>query len=158
MIVEDAASATTRTNTLVRDELGTVLGLVAEDKGSDPAKPPVPVRYRYPVFSETIEVTAQAEAASTGPLVVLGSPEIAPITSVPPLGPAVEQYALRAAESGFYPVMSRGSKLPTGVVWLEEGEVWKFGTTKNPRRRYSLSYLDNVGDKGVIYTTEWQVP
>ncbi|HSF39574.1 MAG TPA: Ig-like domain-containing protein [Thermoanaerobaculia bacterium] len=52
VIVEDAASATARTYTLLRDELGTVLGLVAEDEGSDPANPPVPVRYRYTPYGE----------------------------------------------------------------------------------------------------------
>jgi RHS repeat-associated protein len=42
----------THTYTLLRDELGTVIGLVAEDEGSDPAKPPVPVRYRYTPYGE----------------------------------------------------------------------------------------------------------
>jgi RHS repeat-associated protein len=52
VVVEDALSGTTRTYTLLRDEMGTVIGLVAEDEGSDRAKPPVPVRYRYTPFGE----------------------------------------------------------------------------------------------------------
>ena len=51
VVVEDA-SGTARTYTLLRDELGTVVGLVAEDEGSDPANPPVPVRYRYTPYGE----------------------------------------------------------------------------------------------------------
>ncbi len=68
----------------------------------------------------------------------------------------VEQYALRAADSGFYPVMTRGSQSATEITWLEKGDVWKFGTTKNPATRYSDTFLRNKGDSGLIYTTEWQ--
>lgn len=68
----------------------------------------------------------------------------------------VEQYALRAGESGFYPVMTRGSKEATDLKWLEKGDVWKFGTTKNPSTRYSQSYLDNIGEYGVYYSTEFK--
>ncbi|HYU34352.1 MAG TPA: Ig-like domain-containing protein [Thermoanaerobaculia bacterium] len=52
VVVEDAASGTTRTYTLLRDEMGTVIGLVAEDEGNDPTKPPAPVRYRYTPYGE----------------------------------------------------------------------------------------------------------
>ncbi len=45
-------AGTVRTYTLLRDELGTVVGLVAEDEGSDPQRPPVPVRYRYTPYGE----------------------------------------------------------------------------------------------------------
>ena len=55
---------------------------------------------------------------------------------------AVEQYTLRALKDGFYPVMKRGFKEPQGGVWLSEGDVWKYGTTKNPATRYPLSFLD----------------
>ena len=67
----------------------------------------------------------------------------------------VEQYALRARESGFYPIMDRGFKNPTGYTWLEKGEVWKFGTTKNPLTRYSQSFLDNTGE-GLLYNREFE--
>jgi len=72
------------------------------------------------------------------------------------VAPTVEQYTLRAVDSGFYPVMTRGSKAPTGITWLEKGDVWKFGTTKNPATRYSDSFLRNTGDHGLRYSTEWQ--
>lgn len=69
-------------------------------------------------------------------------------------GTQVEQYALRAAEDGFYPVMKRGFKDPKELVWLNKGDVWKFGTTKNPSTRYSQGFLDNTG-AGLRYSTEF---
>ena len=66
----------------------------------------------------------------------------------------VEQYALRAAEDGFYPVMKRGFANPQELTWLNKGDVWKFGTTKNPLTRYSQSFLDNTG-AGLRYSTEF---
>ncbi|CAD0009851.1 hypothetical protein [Flavobacterium chungangense] len=70
----------------------------------------------------------------------------------------VEQYTLRAAESGFYPVMKRGFGKAQELVWLEKGEVWKFGTTKNfnPFKRYSQKYLKNIGEHGVEYFPEFR--
>ena len=50
---------------------------------------------------------------------------------------AVDQYTLKAVEDGFYPVMKRGFAEPQGGVWLNAGDVWKYGTTKNPATRYS---------------------
>ena len=38
-------------------------------------------------------------------------------------GKVVEQYALRAAEDGFYPVMKRGFADPQELVWLNKGDV-----------------------------------
>ncbi|MGN6646689.1 MAG: RHS repeat domain-containing protein [Cytophaga sp.] len=67
----------------------------------------------------------------------------------------VEQYALRAAESGFYPVLKRGCAGAQELTWLNKGDVWKFGTTKNPFTRYSQKYLDNIGEFGVYYKTEF---
>lgn len=67
----------------------------------------------------------------------------------------VEQYALRAAGDGFYPVMKRGFSKAQELVWLNKGDVWKFGTTKNPAIRYSLSYLNSVGEYGVYYSKEF---
>lgn len=66
-----------------------------------------------------------------------------------------EQYALRAADDGFYPVMKRGFKQPQELAWLDKGDVWKFGTTKNPFTRYSQKFLDNTGE-GLRYTTEFR--
>ena len=45
-------AGTTRTYTYLRDELGTVMGLVAEEEGSDPAHPPMPARYLYTPYGE----------------------------------------------------------------------------------------------------------
>lgn len=50
---------------------------------------------------------------------------------------------LAALEKGFHPVMKRGFKEPQGGIWLEAGDVWKYGTTKNPATRYSQSFLDD---------------
>ncbi|HEX6429920.1 MAG TPA: DUF6443 domain-containing protein [Niastella sp.] len=65
-----------------------------------------------------------------------------------------EQYALRAADDGLYPVMQRGFAEPQGWVDLKKGDVWKYGTTKNPETRYSQSFLDNIG-AGLYYHTEF---
>ena len=59
--------------------------------------------------------------------------------------PQVEQYALKALEDGFYPVMKRGFKEPQAGIWLDAGNVWKYGTTKNPATRYSQTFLDDWG-------------
>lgn len=67
-------------------------------------------------------------------------------------GTQVEQYALRVAEDGFYPVMKRGYANAQELGWLDKGEVWKFGTTKNPLTRYSQSWLDK---NGLRYSTEF---
>lgn len=68
----------------------------------------------------------------------------------------VEQYSLRAVESGFYPVMKRGFAKAQSLVWLEKGEVWKFGTTRNPFTRYTQKYLSNRGEKGLYYFREFE--
>jgi RHS repeat-associated protein len=67
----------------------------------------------------------------------------------------VQQYALRARADGWYPVMKRGAKEAVETVWLEAGDVWKFGTTKNPLTRYSQPYLDNIGPQGVERVKEF---
>jgi RHS repeat-associated protein len=67
-----------------------------------------------------------------------------------------EQYALRVNQTGFYPVMKRGYKQAQELVWLEKGDVWKFGTTMNPFKRYSQRYLDEVGEYGVSYVKEFE--
>ncbi|MDB6057608.1 MAG: repeat protein, partial [Verrucomicrobiales bacterium] len=54
----------------------------------------------------------------------------------------VEFYALKATKPGFYPVMRRGFAEPQAGVWLEAGDAWKYGTTKNPDTRYSQVFLD----------------
>lgn len=66
-------------------------------------------------------------------------------------GAVVETYALRAGKSGLYPVMSRGFGKATELVYLEAGEVWKYGITKNPLTRYTQKYLNNLGEFGVKY-------
>ncbi len=48
-------SGEARTYTYLHDELGTIVGLVAEDEGTgstDRARPPVPIRYRYTPYGE----------------------------------------------------------------------------------------------------------
>ena len=65
------------------------------------------------------------------------------------------QYSLRAAADGFYPVMTRGAAEPTGLVWLQEGDVWKFGETINPATRYSPSFLTNTG-AGLKFVPEFE--
>ncbi|HWN41061.1 MAG TPA: polymorphic toxin-type HINT domain-containing protein [Thermoanaerobaculia bacterium] len=63
VVVEDVAG-TARTYTLLRDEMGTVVGLVAEDEGNDPARPPVPARYHYTPYGEAhVETGPELERA-----------------------------------------------------------------------------------------------
>lgn len=66
-----------------------------------------------------------------------------------------EQYALTARRSGLYPVMERGSKVPVGTVFLNKGDVWKYGQTMNPKSRYSQSFLDNTG-KGLNFDSQFK--
>lgn len=66
----------------------------------------------------------------------------------------IEQYALKAAKDGFYPIMRRGLKEPQAMTYLKRGDIWKFGTTKNPSKRYSQNYLNNTG-AGLRYSTEF---
>ena len=108
------------------------------------------------MFNALAEGALMAGTGSDGPSNL-------PISGVSTTGAAicansgkVEQYALRALESGWYPVMKRGSKVPVAITWLEKGEVWKFGTTKNPATRYSGSFLRNTGTGGLGYSTEWK--
>jgi len=68
-------------------------------------------------------------------------------------GKTIETYALTAKASGFYPVMTRGFKSATELVYLEAGEVWKYGITKNPFTRYTQKYLKNLGESGLEYKT-----
>lgn len=81
------------------------------------------------------------------------------------VGGRVEQYALTARKPGYFPVMQRGSRAPVAWQYLEEGEVWKYGTTRNPFSRYTQLFLDrlrplNLGDqfaKGRLeYVTEFR--
>ncbi|WP_238541090.1 RHS repeat-associated core domain-containing protein [Polaromonas sp. CF318] len=50
-------------------------------------------------------------------------------------GPMETQYALVAESSGMYP------DVRNGAVFLNAGEVWKYGTTVDPASRYSASTL-----------------
>lgn len=65
----------------------------------------------------------------------------------------VNQYALRATEDGVYPVMRRGFSEPQGNIQLNAGDVWKYGTTKNPGTRYTQRFLDETGN-GLRYDSQ----
>ncbi|MGB2750838.1 MAG: RHS repeat-associated core domain-containing protein [Pyrinomonadaceae bacterium] len=68
-----------------------------------------------------------------------------------------EQYALTARNSGYYPVMQRGFKDPVGTVFLNKGDVWKFGETMNPGSRYSGAFLKNTG-AGLKFESQFSTP
>ena len=40
-----------------------------------------------------------------------------------------EQYALLVIISGYYPVLNRGNIIARDSIWLNTGEVWKYGKT-----------------------------
>jgi hypothetical protein len=66
-----------------------------------------------------------------------------------------EQYSLRAAKDGMYPLMKRGFKEPIGEIFLKEGEVWKFGQTTKGAARYSATWLE---DTGLVFKAEVKTP
>ncbi|HEV7646128.1 MAG TPA: hypothetical protein VGO50_19485 [Pyrinomonadaceae bacterium] len=96
-----------------------------------------------------------ADAVRTGFFKNLFPFKEAAATAVKPEVRQMEQYALRAAKDGLYPIMERGSKEAVGEMFLKTGEVWKFGTTINPASRYSGSFLRNTGS-GLNYVTEFK--
>lgn len=62
-------------------------------------------------------------------------------------GEETSVYALRASTSGSYPTV-RG-----GMVYLNEGDVWKYGITNDTFERYSLSTLNSLSlNMDVLYT------
>jgi hypothetical protein len=64
------------------------------------------------------------------------------------LGPPGYQYALTANTSGYYPIMTLGSAKPTGTMYLNAGDVWKYGETTS-LSRYQETYLRSIGVGGV---------
>lgn len=66
----------------------------------------------------------------------------------------VDQYALKAAKSDWYPKMKRGFSESQESIWLNAGDVWKYGTTKNPATRYSQTFLQETGG-GLIYERQF---
>ncbi len=66
-----------------------------------------------------------------------------------------EMYHLVASKSGTYRVEEWGVQNPTKTVKLKKGEIWKIGETKNPKTRYSQSWLasNNLSYKKV--TNGW---
>ncbi|MDB0613889.1 RHS domain-containing protein [Tenacibaculum maritimum] len=62
---------------------------------------------------------------------------------IDPLG-LKELYALLAKKDSWYPVMEWGKKEPVGEMFLKEGELWKIGETKNPKKRYTQKWLDKM--------------
>ncbi len=57
-----------------------------------------------------------------------------------------ELYALLATKDGWYPVMQWGEKNAIGEVFLREGDLWKIGTSVDASKRYSKTYLRNIGE------------
>jgi RHS repeat-associated protein len=70
-------------------------------------------------------------------------------------GPPGVQYSLRANTSGEYPTMTAGSSIPTGTMYLNAGDVWKYGETTNPASRYNSSDLGGIGAGGVSQYNEF---
>jgi hypothetical protein len=101
--------------------------------------------YMYGTDPVTGDPVSSSQASST---LISGVNSFAVVIAVPELkfsSTPVTQYSLRAAKSGFYPVMVRGFANLQEMAWLEEGDVCKFGITQNPATRYSQTFLDNTG-------------
>jgi len=67
-----------------------------------------------------------------------------------------EQYTLRAAGDGLYPVFQWG-KGQVGLQHLSKGDIWKIGTTINGASRYSNSFYRSTG-AGLMYVPEFIGP
>jgi hypothetical protein len=68
---------------------------------------------------------------------------------------ATFQYSLRANADGYYPVMQWGNSDPVFITYLQEGDVWKFGTSVDPAARYSQTFLNSIGEYGVSMEVEF---
>lgn len=55
-----------------------------------------------------------------------------------------ENYVLRAAKDGLYPILKRG-KGEVGKIMLKAGDVWKYGISQNPKYRYTKAWLEKSG-------------
>ncbi len=69
------------------------------------------------------------------------------------LGGAGFSYELRATKSGLYPIMTRGSSIPTGYTHLNVGDVWKYGETSKGFSRYSGLAESNLVMIPIFYGT-----
>jgi hypothetical protein len=55
-------------------------------------------------------------------------------------------YALLAEHDGFYNVYATGSSVPLPVkVYLQAGDVWKYGESTDIKNRYDNGYLKQEG-------------
>ncbi len=61
-------------------------------------------------------------------------------------GPSGVQYSLCAIVSGYY------RNVRGGTVYLNAGDVWKYGETTDPNGRYSQAWLDN---NNLLFTPEY---
>jgi len=71
--------------------------------------------------------------------------------------PLYEQYALIANYSGLYPVATWGvpfKPVTAPMVYLDKGDVWKYGITKNGEARYTISFYNNTG-MGLQYVPQF---
>jgi RHS repeat-associated protein len=128
-----------------------------------------PAPNQIPYWEAENQVQANGQLAMTGITLYLGAAASArprpvgfagfttPRTAGVGTAPVVqfEQYALRAAQDGMYPVMQRGFKDPVGSVFLKEGDVWKFGQTINGEGRYSGAFYRNTG-AGLRFDSQFQ--
>ncbi len=62
-----------------------------------------------------------------------------------------ETYALVANSDGYYPNVKTG-----GQVYLQKGNVWKYGQTSDPEHRYTAAYMTdyNLRMQDVFYGTK----
>lgn len=58
-----------------------------------------------------------------------------------------ELYALTAKKDGWYPVYEYGKKQSIGEVFLNKGDLWKIGESKNGSKRYTAKFLTSLNLK-----------
>ncbi|MNL58348.1 hypothetical protein D3C87_1819760 [compost metagenome] len=56
--------------------------------------------------------------------------------------------------SGNYPVFTAGKSLPTDKMYLNSGDVWKYGETTSAQR-YDPAFLESIGPAGVQFQQQF---
>jgi len=103
--------------------------------------------------ADDIAIPGVLLAAGAGSILGKMSFELDKIRARQNAGPQGWQYALTAAASGDYPILTRGFSGSTGNMHLNKGDVWKYGETTSSER-YDPAYLRSIGPAGVDFERE----
>ena len=71
-----------------------------------------------------------------------------------------EQYVLKTTHADWYPVLHRGIAIAIDSIWLNKGEIWKYGITCNselkryPNRTYYFDGKNKLTNIDLIYIVQ----